>query len=74
VLNGFDVVIVQHEYGNYGDPDGCDILPLLEALYVLTIVVLQTVLARPAPRQHTIPDEVIPTAGAVVTTTQTARS
>ena len=26
VLNGFDVVIVQHEYGIYGGPDGQDVI------------------------------------------------
>jgi polysaccharide biosynthesis protein PslF len=74
VLNGFDVVIVQHEYGIYGGPDGQDVVPLLEALYVPSIVVLHTVLARPTPRQRAILEAVIAAAGAVVTMTQTARS
>src|SRR6185437_3436341 len=54
VLNGFDVVIVQHEYGIYGGPDGQDVISLLETLHVPTIVVLHTVLAHPTPRQHRI--------------------
>ena len=74
VLNGFDVVIVQHEYGIYGGPDGQDVIPLLEALYVPSIVVLHTVLSRPTPRQRVILDEVIAAARAVVTMTETARS
>lgn len=74
VLNGFDVVIVQHEYGIYGGPDGQDIIPLLEALRVPTIVVMHTVLARPTPRQRSILDAVVATASTVVTMTQTARS
>jgi polysaccharide biosynthesis protein PslF len=74
VLNGFDVVIVQHEYGIYGGPDGQDVVPLLEALYVPTIVVLHTVLAHPTARQRMILDEVIAAASVVVTMTQTARS
>ena len=74
VLNGFDVVIVQHEYGIYGGPDGQDVIPLLEALYVPSIVVLHTVLACPTPRQRVILDEVIAAARAVVTMTETARS
>jgi glycosyltransferase involved in cell wall biosynthesis len=74
VLNGFDVVIVQHEYGIYGGPDGQDIIPLLEALYVPSIVVLHTVLARPTSRQRAILDEVIAAASVVVTMTRTARS
>ena len=44
VLNGFDVVIAQHEYGIYGGPDGQDVVPLLQALQVPTIVVLHTVI------------------------------
>jgi glycosyltransferase involved in cell wall biosynthesis len=74
VLNSFDVVIVQHEYGIYGGPDGEDVVPLLEAVYVPTIVVLHTVLAHPTPRQRTILDAVIAAADAVVTMTKTARS
>jgi glycosyltransferase involved in cell wall biosynthesis len=73
VLNGFDVVIVQHEYGIYGGPDGQDVIALLEALYVPSIVVLHTVLAHPTPRQRMILDGVI-TAAQVVTMTYTARS
>jgi polysaccharide biosynthesis protein PslF len=74
VLNGFDVVIVQHEYGIYGGPDGQDVVSLLEALRVPTIVVLHTVLARPTLRQRAILDEIITASSAVVTMTQTARS
>lgn len=74
VLNGFDVVIVQHEYGIYGGPDGQDVVSLLEALYVPSIVVLHTVLSHPTPRQRMILERVIATASAVVTMTRTARS
>ena len=54
VMNGFDVAIVQHEYGIYGGPDGQDVVPLLYALRVPSIVVLHTVLARPTTRQRAI--------------------
>jgi glycosyltransferase involved in cell wall biosynthesis len=74
ILNGFDVVIVQHEYGIYGGADGQDVVSLLDALYVPTIVVLHTVLAKPTLRQRAILDGVIAAAGAVVTMTKTARS
>jgi polysaccharide biosynthesis protein PslF len=74
VLNSFDVVIVQHEYGIYGGADGQDVVPLLDALCVPTIVVLHTVLAQPTPRQRAILDGVIGAARAVVTMTNTARS
>ena len=74
VLNRFDVVIVQHEYGIYGGPDGQDVLSLLDALYAPSIVVLHTVLAHPTPRQRMILQQVVAAASAVVTMTQTARS
>jgi glycosyltransferase involved in cell wall biosynthesis len=74
VLNSFDVVIVQHEYGIYGGPDGQDVISVLDALYVPSIVVLHTVLARPTSRQRVILHEVIAAASVVVTMTQTARS
>jgi polysaccharide biosynthesis protein PslF len=74
VISGFDVAIVQHEYGIYGGPDGGDLVPLLYALRVPSIVVLHTVLARPTPRQRAILDGVIATASAVVTMTRTART
>ncbi len=74
VLNRFDVVIVQHEYGIYGGPDGQDVISLLEALRVPIIAVLHTVLASPTPRQRLILERVIAAASAVVTMTETARS
>jgi glycosyltransferase involved in cell wall biosynthesis len=73
-LNTFDVVIVQHEYGIYGGPDGQDVVPLLDALVVPVIVVLHTVLACPSPRQRVILASVIEAASAIVTMTETARS
>ena len=74
VLNGFDVVIVQHEYGIYGGPDGQDVISLLDSLRVPVIVVLHTVMASPSPRQRMILERVAAAASAVVTMTQTARS
>jgi glycosyltransferase involved in cell wall biosynthesis len=74
IINGFDVAIVQHEYGIYGGPDGQDVVALLDALEVPSIVVLHTVLADPTRRQRMILDEVITAADSVVTMTQTGRS
>jgi glycosyltransferase involved in cell wall biosynthesis len=74
IMNEFDVVIVQHEYGIYGGPDGRDIISLLEALHVPSMVVLHTVLARPTLSQRLILDGVTAAASAIVTMTQTART
>jgi polysaccharide biosynthesis protein PslF len=74
IVNGFDVSIVQHEYGIYGGSDGQDLIPLLNALDVPSIVVLHTVLADPTSNQRMILDEVIAAADRLVTMTQTGRS
>jgi glycosyltransferase involved in cell wall biosynthesis len=72
-LNRYDVAIVQHEYGIYPGSDGRDVLPLLRALTVPSIVVLHTVLASPTGRQKAVLEQVVAAAGAVVTMTETAR-
>jgi polysaccharide biosynthesis protein PslF len=72
-LNGFDVVVVQHEYGIYGGPDGVDVLGIVDALTVPTIIVLHTVLQDPTASQRHILLELLATADVVVTLTQTAR-
>ena len=72
-LNECDVVIVQHEFGVYGGPDGADVLPLLATLTVPTIVVLHTVLTAPTAHQREVLEAVVAAASAVVTMSVTAR-
>jgi glycosyltransferase involved in cell wall biosynthesis len=72
-LNDFDVAIVQHEYGIYPGSDGRDVLPLLRALTVPSIVVLHTVLTAPTAGQKAVLEQIVAAAGAVVTMTGTAR-
>ena len=72
-LNGFDVVLVQHEYGIYGGPDGIDVLEIVDALTVPTIVVMHTVLQDPIERQRHILLRLLARADVVVTMTHTAR-
>src|SRR5665647_1200827 len=50
-LNDRDVVVIQHEYGIYGGPDGDEILDLLARIQQPTIVVMHTVLPSPTPHQ-----------------------
>jgi glycosyltransferase involved in cell wall biosynthesis len=73
VLNGVDAVIAQHEYGVYGGPDGDEVLQLLDALTVPSIVVLHTVLTAPSPHQRTVLEAVCRAADAVVVMTAAAR-
>src|SRR5258708_7495499 len=51
VLNRYDAVVVQHEFGIFGGPDGEDILELVSRLDVPVIVVLHPVLPNPSPHQ-----------------------
>lgn len=73
ILNDFDAVIVQHEYGIYGGPDGDQVVSVLERLTVPVIVVLHTVLVDPTPHQREVLERVLAAADAVVTMTPTAR-
>jgi glycosyltransferase involved in cell wall biosynthesis len=72
-LNRFDVAVVQHEYGIYPGDAGAEILPLLRALKVPTIVVLHTVLSTPDALQRSVLERIVTAADAVVTMTDTAR-
>jgi glycosyltransferase involved in cell wall biosynthesis len=73
VLNGYDVVVVQHEYGIYGGRDGADVLALLSQLTVPVLTVLHTVLAESTPHQHQVMQEVVTASDVLVTMTHTAR-
>lgn len=73
VLNGYDAVLIQHEYGIFGGPDGSDVLGLVAALDVPVIVVLHTVLREPTPRQRHILLRLLTATEVVVTMTETAR-
>lgn len=73
VLSGFDVAVVQHEYGIYGGPDGDQVLSVLDRLTVPVVVVLHTVLVTPTPHQREVLERVLAAADAVVTMTPTAR-
>jgi polysaccharide biosynthesis protein PslF len=73
VLNGYDAVVVQHEYGIYGGPDGSDVLELLEALTVPVVVVFHTVLQKPTSSQRAILEHLLRLTDVAITMTETAR-
>jgi len=73
LLNSFDAVVVQHEYGIYGGVVGEDVLPVLQGLTVPSIVVLHTVLENPTADQRRVLAELIDLADVTVTMTRTAR-
>jgi glycosyltransferase involved in cell wall biosynthesis len=72
-LNQFDVAVVQHEYGLYGGADGDDVLEILGALRVPSIVIAHTILTHPTPHQRSVLNEVVSLADRVVVMTEAAR-
>lgn len=69
VLSHCDVVIIQHEYGIFGGDDGDEVLDVLDALTVPSIVVLHTVPLAPTPNQRFVLEEVCRRASRVVVMT-----
>lgn len=61
-----NAVIVQHEFGIYGGPDGADLLNLLSQIRVPVILVLHTVLADPSDLQRSIIEQASRMASTVV--------
>jgi glycosyltransferase involved in cell wall biosynthesis len=72
-LDRYDVVLLQHEYGIYGGPDGQDVLDLLAQVHAPVVTVLHTVLTTPTPNQHRVLAGVVDRSAALVTMTSTAR-
>lgn len=73
VLDRFDVVVVQHEFGVYGGTDGDEVLDVLDHLQRPVIVVLHTVLTSPTVHQREVLERVIHRADAIVTMSGAAR-
>lgn len=71
-LNGLDIVVVQHEYGIYGGPDGDEVIALLSALTAPTVVVLHTVLDEPTAGQKAVLERVAELATSLVVMTEAA--
>jgi glycosyltransferase involved in cell wall biosynthesis len=72
-LNDYDAVIVQHEYGLYGGPDGDEVLDILRGLTVPSIVVAHTVRLDPTSHQRNVLEAIAELASAIVVMAQTAR-
>jgi glycosyltransferase involved in cell wall biosynthesis len=73
LLNDGDIAIVQHEYGLYGGRDGDEVLDIVSATDVPTIVVAHTVLNRPTGHQHSVLVELAARADAMVVMSDSAR-
>ena len=72
VLSQCDVAIIQHEYGIYGGVDGDEVIHLLKALDVPTIVVFHTVPLHPTAHQRSVLEVIGDIADRVVVMTESA--
>ena len=72
-LSRCDVVVVQHEFGIFGGTDGDEVLDILRAIRVPTIVVLHTVPLAPTSHQRFVLEAVTNLADGVVVMTEAAR-
>ncbi|HEY5822318.1 MAG TPA: glycosyltransferase [Propionibacteriaceae bacterium] len=72
-LNGYDVAIIQHEYGIFPGRDGDEVLTVARNLRVPTITVLHTVLVTPSEHQRAILEELARHSSVLVTMTLTAK-
>jgi glycosyltransferase involved in cell wall biosynthesis len=73
-LEGYDTVIVQHEFGLFSGPDGEDIVELVEAISTrVVIVVFHTVLDSPSANQRRIVEQLAAVADRVVVQSEVAR-
>ena len=73
VLNSYDVIVLQHEFGIYGGEDGVELLDLLSLVRVPIITVVHTVLKAPTMKQRAIIQALIAASTAIVTMTNIAR-
>lgn len=74
LLNEYEVVVVQHEFGIYGGEDGDQLLALLERLRIPVVTVLHTVLSKPTAHQRQVLQSIITASQLLVTMTQTAQN
>jgi glycosyltransferase involved in cell wall biosynthesis len=68
-----DVVLLQHEYGIFGGPDGAYVLSLAEELSQPLVVTLHTVLSEPTKHQAKVLAALCRQAELVIVMTETAR-
>lgn len=73
VLNSFEAVLLQHEYGLFGGCDGEDVVGLVDGLEVPLVAVLHTALVEPSRHQRNILAGIIEAAATVVVQSESAR-
>lgn len=74
VLNQYDQILIQHEFGIFDGQDGDEIIELLDQLEIPVTVVLHTVLTNPSLNQRQIMNHIVSKADALITMTQTGKA
>lgn len=72
--SGYDVLVIEHEYGLYGDHDGQAVLVLAKESKLPVITTLHTILSHPSPQQHDILASLCRYSTAVVTMANNSKS
>jgi glycosyltransferase involved in cell wall biosynthesis len=73
VINGYDFLLLQHEFGIFGGDDGCEILDVLEDVHVPVVVTLHTVPLLPTNGQRRVLEALAARADVLVAMTNVAR-
>jgi glycosyltransferase involved in cell wall biosynthesis len=73
VINGYDFLLVQHEFGIFGGDDGSEILELLEDVHVPILVTLHTVPLKASRGQRRVLELLAKRAHLLVAMTKVAR-
>lgn len=74
MVNQNDIAIIQHEYGIYGGVDGDEVVQIIGALRVPSVVVAHTVLKYPTPHQRAVLEAIAALADQVVVMSEAANS
>ncbi len=71
--NSYDALLLQHEFGIYPGPDGCDVSEFLGLLSIPVVSVLHTVLSHPSGLQRETINTIARISSSVVVHTSTAQ-
>lgn len=71
--SAFDVAVIQHEFGIYGEDDGIGVLDMAASSTIPVITVLHTVLAEPSKRQKYIIETLAEHSAGLVVMSKAAR-
>ncbi len=72
ILNTYDTVSIQHEFGIFGGRDGIEVLDLMSGLDVPTAVTFHTVLRNPTSHQRMIMERLCDFADRIIVMSETA--